>query len=72
MAVTMKITIFWDVMPYRLVDHYWHFRGTYASSFRVEDSSALKMEAAHSSKMPVTVYQSTWHQIPEDSNLSLS
>jgi hypothetical protein len=32
-------------------------------------SSALKMEAASSSKTLVTIYQNTWHHIPEESNL---
>jgi hypothetical protein len=71
MAVTLKITIFLDVMYHRLVGHYWHFRGSYASSFRVDDSSTLKMKAELSSKMSVTVYQGTCHRILEDSNLLL-
>jgi hypothetical protein len=71
-VVTLKVTIFWDVMSCRLVHHYWYFRGTYASSFRVDDSSALKMKAALPSRMSMTVYQRTCHHVPEDSNLLLS
>jgi hypothetical protein len=37
---------------------------------RLEECAAfLTMETAHDSKMLVTVYETTWHCIPQDSNL---
>jgi hypothetical protein len=38
-AVTMKITVFWDVMPYSLVDRYQCFRGTCYHHHQGKDGS---------------------------------
>jgi hypothetical protein len=40
-VVPVKITVFWDVPVYSLLNHYQHFRGTYWLHI-----SALKMDAA--------------------------
>jgi hypothetical protein len=45
MAVTIKITAFWDLTPCSLVDYYPRFAGTAVFIFRREQFSILKMEA---------------------------
>lgn len=52
MSVSMKITIFLDVIPCSLVDEY----------------ITLIMQAAGSSEMSLHMHHSTWLHIPEDSN----
>jgi hypothetical protein len=41
--------VFWDVVPWSVVDRYWHFRQMY---FCVQDRS-MKMAVAGSSNTPV-------------------
>jgi hypothetical protein len=48
MAMSMKMAVFWDVVPWSL---------------------ALMMEAVSTSDMSVTIYQTTQHNIPEDSHI---
>jgi hypothetical protein len=53
MAVSVKITVSWDVMPYSLVDRYQHFRGI---------CCLLEFEAAGSFEMLVQhdiIFQNT-------------
>jgi hypothetical protein len=58
------------MMPYSLVDVYRLFGGRTASIIMVEDlSSALKIEAVHSSETSVNIYQTTWCRIPGYSNV---
>jgi hypothetical protein len=59
----MKITVFWDVAPCSLVDIDQHFRGTYCLHH------ALMMEAVSSSKISVSIYHITVHDVLEDSRL---
>jgi hypothetical protein len=56
MAASMKLTVFWAVVPCSLV-----------SIIRV--IIALMMEAVSTSETLVNLYQTTWHNIPEDSHL---
>jgi hypothetical protein len=50
-AVTMKITVFWEVVPYRLLDVYPRFIRIAASIFRIEypedDSSMFFQVSKH-------------------------
>jgi hypothetical protein len=62
--MTLKIFVFWGVMPDRLVEHHQHFGGT--CCLKLHFRSTLKMEATGSSK---TVATFPPDYIPEDSNL---
>jgi hypothetical protein len=62
MALTMKISIFWNVTQYSLVHCYQCLRGTYCFLH----FSALKMETEDSSEMLQIIYQNSQHRIPED------
>jgi hypothetical protein len=66
MAVTMKISIFWNVTQYSLVHCYQCFRGTccFLHSF------ALRRESDDSSEM-LKIHNSR-HCIPEESNIFLT
>jgi hypothetical protein len=64
----MKLTVFWDVVPYSLVEAYRRFRG--ACCLHHQDSEgiiSLMMEAASTSETLVNFYQITRRNIPEDS-----
>jgi len=54
MMTNIKITAFWDVMPQ--FDWYQCTEGT-CRIFRVKHSSAVKKDAAVSSKMLVSIYK---------------
>lgn len=56
MAVSMKVTVFWE--DFSLEDRYQN-----SPIFRVDN---LKMEALGSFETQVSIYQSTWYNIPED------
>jgi hypothetical protein len=67
MAVTIKITTFWDVTQYSLVDRYRHFGRTFSLLFPCRGVfCAVKIEAVRSSKMSVAICQTTRRQISED------
>jgi hypothetical protein len=63
MAVSMKMTVFWDV-PCNLVEIYQHFRGAYCPI-------TLMMEVASTSETYVNFYQATQCNIPQDSCLDM-
>jgi hypothetical protein len=68
----MKITVFWDVAPCSLKNVYRRFRG--ACCFHHEEFLArglfiaLMMEAESTTETSVKFYQTTWLNIPEDSD----
>lgn len=75
MAVTMKNTVFWDVILCSLGETNVSEECT-ASIFMVNRggqvgraSFTLKMEAISSSKTPLSFYQTTRHHTPEDNTL---
>jgi hypothetical protein len=49
----MKITVFWDVIPYSLVDMYQHFGGTW---FLHLQDTGVKMKAVYSSETLIPTY----------------
>jgi hypothetical protein len=59
MAVVMKITMVWNVIPCSLIDGYHDSEELATSIFSFENSSSLKMEAVGSTKMLVCIYQTT-------------
>jgi hypothetical protein len=61
----MKMTVFWDVVPYSLVEVYRRFRGACC----LLHQGILMMEAACTSEKLVNFCQTTQHNIPEDSHL---
>jgi hypothetical protein len=61
MAVTMKSTIFWDVMASILAQ----------LTVCLAYSSDLKTVAERASKTSVNFYWTTWNNTPEDSTLQL-
>jgi hypothetical protein len=77
----IKSAVFWEVMPCRMKDVYWHFGGMYylyLEGQRVSQASNkllyilhtnLNMEVVHPSKTMVNMYQTTWYNISEDSIL---
>jgi hypothetical protein len=68
MAVTMKISIFWNVTQYSLVHCYQCFIRTYCFLH----FSALKMEKEDSSEMLKIIYHNSQHRIPDDGNIFLT
>jgi predicted transcriptional regulator len=64
MAVSMKMAVFWAVALYSLVEVYQHFRGACSLYHQT-----LLVEAVSTSEMSVNVYQTTYHNNPEDSCL---
>jgi hypothetical protein len=56
----MKMTVFWDVAPFSLVEVYRRFRGV-----SIIRAIALMMEAASTSKTSVNFNQTTRRSIPE-------
>jgi hypothetical protein len=52
----MEITAFWDMPPYRLIGIYQRFGGSTDSMFRLDHSSALKLEVAGSFETLVNIY----------------
>jgi hypothetical protein len=63
----MKMTVFWDIVPYGLIEIARHFRGAYCLTAMI----ALMMKAVSTSVMSVNFYETTWRSIPEDSHLHL-
>lgn len=74
MPVNMEVTVFWDGILCISVDRY-HVFEQYYSVFREKKardlSSTLKLEAASFSEKLVLIYQTSWHQVPEDSTLQV-
>jgi hypothetical protein len=64
-AVSIEITLFWNMMPCTQVDSYSHF-GERSIDWN------LKTKAIHFSKMLVSIYWTTWCHISKDSNLGIS
>jgi hypothetical protein len=62
-AASMKMAVCWDVVPCGLVEFYRRFRGVARSII------ALIMESASTSETSLNFYQTTRHNIPEDSHL---
>jgi hypothetical protein len=60
----MKTTVFWDMMPGRLVHSYQHLEESAVSNFTAvqEECSTLKMEAPN-------FHQSEYHHIPNECSL---
>lgn len=58
MPVGVKVTVFWDMTFFSLEDRYQN-----SPIFRVDNR---KMEALGSFETLVSIYQSTWYNIPED------
>jgi hypothetical protein len=52
-AARMKMTVFWDVAPCSLI----------------EFDRCFPMEALSTSEKSVNFYETTWHNMPEDSHL---
>jgi hypothetical protein len=61
-AASMKMTIFWNIMPCSLIEIYRRFKDACLLI-------ALMMEAASTSETLVNFYQTTRRNIPEDSHL---
>jgi hypothetical protein len=57
----MKMTIFWDVAPCSVVETDRRFRG----------AIAFVMEIVSISETSLNFYQTTWRNIPEDSNFHI-
>jgi hypothetical protein len=57
MVINMKMAVFWDAAPCGLGDTDQHFRG------------ANCLHHQGTSEMSVSIYQTTWNNIPEDSHL---
>jgi hypothetical protein len=55
------MAIFWDIAPCSLVETDWHFRGAYCLHHQAW--------SAVSTEISVNLYQTKWHNIPEDSHL---
>jgi hypothetical protein len=51
----LKMTVFWDIVPFSLVE--------------IDQCFALVVEAVNTSEMSVSFYKTTQHNIPEDSHL---
>jgi len=62
----MKIQALWDMMPYELVNSYWHFSGAF--SFPLQSTSSPENPEDYGSKllkMSVIIYQVIEHCITE-------
>jgi hypothetical protein len=68
-AMSMKVTVFWDVAPCSLVEVYQHFRG--ACCLHHQDIITLMLEAVTTPETSVNFYQMTQCNILEDSHLQL-
>jgi hypothetical protein len=75
-VVYIKITGFWDMMPFSLVDRYQHFRGTGLLHMAIIWCLHLhsrrvyrKMESAGSCETGY-IYQTAYCHIPEGHNLN--
>lgn len=63
--ICVKITVLLDEIPCSLAGVYWCLEKCVVSIF----SSTLKFKAAHFFKLSVNTHHTTWHYIPQDSNL---
>jgi hypothetical protein len=70
-AVSMMMTVFWDVAPCCFAEVYRRFRGPCCLHHQGDESGviALMMVAASTSETSVNFYQTTRRNIPQDSNL---
>jgi hypothetical protein len=62
-AVSIKMTVFWDVAPCSLAEVYQCFRGVCCCAI-----IALMLEISGTSETSVNFYQTTWCNTPEDSH----
>jgi hypothetical protein len=62
-SYTLKLRIFWDVLPCSQLNVDRHFRGVCC----LHHQGALIMEAARTSETLVDIQLRTWQYIPEDS-----
>jgi hypothetical protein len=60
----MKVTVFWDVALCSLVEIDRRFRSAYCLHYQ-----ALMVEAERTSETPVSIYETTRHNVPEDSHI---
>jgi hypothetical protein len=63
-AVTMEITVLWDVTPCSLVNNYQHFGAVCCIFLRRESERSMRRFPQNTA-----FYQTTWHFIAENSNL---
>jgi hypothetical protein len=72
-AASVKMAVFWVVAPCSLVEVYRRFRGACCLHYQgdVTSLTALMVEAAGTSEMPVKFYQTTRRNDPEDSHLNI-
>jgi hypothetical protein len=68
-AVSIKMTVFWYVVPCSLVEVYRRLRCAYC--LHRQGKIALMMDVASTSEISVNFYQTTRCNIPEDSHLQL-
>jgi hypothetical protein len=57
------MTVFQDTVPFGLVETSQHFTVAYCTHHQGDD---LMMEAARTFETPVSLFQTTWHNIPEE------
>jgi hypothetical protein len=62
MVVVMNITVFWDVMSCTMITSQQCYTETCCHHLQF----TRIIEVAHSSEIPVTSHQSTWHHVLED------
>jgi hypothetical protein len=59
----MNMTVFQHIAPFGLVETNQHFTVAHCHHHQGDD---LMMEAANTSETSVNLFQTTWHNIPEE------
>jgi hypothetical protein len=62
-AASMKIAVFWGIVPCSLVEIGRHFVHSHCLHHQGDDSYALMMEAVSTSQTSVNFYETTWRNI---------